>query len=274
MAKDTTRDQGQGRSNARVHQLQYELWSLKEALPADMASSPFLKFQISAAQLLLGEMFLPGSPIGLTPNPYSLAQSISAVKSLMNIFISAEPGQEMHFTNLAWVMLGYGLSLGVRLDILCTTCGISAATAAELRRSLSISQILRRVVERLRTSISQDTDTDAQLHPFCPLLSRAEAVDSWYARHGPSATPDCNPAGSENAAGTEQVDHQRSINPTHPHPNTVEEDKSFGTMDDQDLAFAQDPEMQAFEGLDFAGTDFTIDPQEVWNPFVFPDGAY
>lgn len=239
----------------------------------------FLKFQIRAAELLLGEMSLPGSPVSLSVDTStSLAETISAVKSLMDTLLSAEPDQELCFTNLAWVTLGYGLSLGVKLDILCTTCGISSAIAIELRRSLDISQTLRGLIERLRMSISQRTDTDAESHPLCQFLSRAEAVESWYVRHGPpSAASDFatsgNQHGLETVSGTVQEDHRLDALPGHSH-TTAEGDGSFGTTYNQDVEFAYDPEMLAFEGLDFEGMDFAMDPQEVWNPFVFPDGAY
>lgn len=224
-------------------------------------------------------MSLPGSPVSLSVDPStSLAETISAVNSLMDTLLSAEPDQELCFTNLAWVTLGYGLSLGVKLDILCTTCGISSATATELRRSLDIAQTLRGLIERLRASISQRTDTDAELHPLCQFLSRAEAVESWYTRHGPPSgasdfAPSGNQHGLETVSGTVQENHRRDALPGHPHP-IAEGEGSFGTTCNQDVEFAYDPEMLAFEGLDFEGIDFAMDPQEVWNPFVFPDGAY
>lgn len=231
----------------------------------------FLKLQFHAAELLLGELSLPGSPVGLTLDPSSsLAESISAVESLMEMFLSAEPGQETCFTSLVWIILGYGLSLGVKLDILCTTYGMSPTTATELRRSLSMPQILRGVVERLRTSVPQSTDTDAEQHPFRPFLSRAEAVESWYNRHGPPAALECAPVGTGD--GTKQDDLQRGALSTHPLPDLME---GFSRpTDSQDDELAYDPEMLAFEGLDFAGMDFAMDPQEAWNPFVFPDGAF
>lgn len=239
----------------------------------------FLRFQTRAAELLLGEISLPGSPVRFPLDPStSLAETISAVKSLMDTLLSAEPDQELCFTNLAWVTLGYGLSLGVKLDILCTTCGISPATSIELRQSLDIAQTLRGLIERLRMSISQRTDTDAESHPLCQFLSRAEAVESWYARHGPlSAASDFSPSGKQHdpemVSGTVQDNHRRDALHSHSHPAT-EGEGFFGTTYNQDVEFAYDPEMLAFEGLDFEGMDFAMDPQEVWNPFVFPDGAY
>ncbi|KAG6368473.1 hypothetical protein INS49_002680 [Diaporthe citri] len=196
----------------------------------------------------------------------------------MDTLLSAEPDQELCFTNLAWVTLGYGLSLGVKLDMLCTTCGISSVRAIELRRSLDIAQTLRGLIERLRMSISQRTDTDAESHPLCQFLSRAEAVESWYARHGPS-TPASdfatsgNQHGHETVSGTVQDNPRRDVFSGHSHPAT-EGEGSFGTTHNQDVEFAYDPEMLAFEGLDFEDMDFAMDPQEVWNPFVFPDGTY
>lgn len=245
---------------------------------ADSRLKAFLRFQTRAAELLLGEMSLPGSPFSLSEDPSaSLAETISAVKSLMDTLLSAEPDQELCFTNMAWVTLGYGLSLGVKLDILCTTCGISSATATELRRSLDIAQTLRGLIERLRMSISQRKDTNAESHPLFQFLSRAEAVESWYARHGPPAAasdsaPSGNQRGPETVLGTVQDNHRFDALYSLSHPTTKGEG-SFGTTYDQDVEFAYDPEMLAFEGLDFEGMDFAIDPQEVWNPFVFPDGA-
>lgn len=254
--------------------------SISEArsLEIDSAMKALLKLQIHAAELLLGELALPGSPVGLSLDPStSLAESISAVKSLMEIFLSAEPGQETCFTNVAWIMFGYGLSLGVRLDILCTTCGISATRETELRGSLGMPQILKGVVERLRTSVPQNIDTDAEAHPFCPFLSRAEAVESWYVRHGPPAVPECAPVVNQpcpqTLVRTQQDDHRRNALSSHPHPD-MEVEGFFGTTNNQASDFAFDPEMLAFEGLDFADMDFVMDPQEAWNPFVFPDSAY
>ncbi|KAL2277754.1 hypothetical protein FJTKL_15193 [Diaporthe vaccinii] len=183
LAKGTTPQQRDGTSAARISHLQYQWQSLKKSLPAHAATSPFLRFQTRAAEFLLGEMSLPGSPFSLSEDPStSLAETISAVKSLMDTLLSAEPDQELFFTNLAWVTLGYGLSLGVKLDILCTTCGISPATVIELRRSLDIAQTLRGLIERLRMSISQHKDTDAESHPLFQFLSRAEAVESILVR--------------------------------------------------------------------------------------------
>ncbi|KAJ0122248.1 hypothetical protein J7T55_002760 [Diaporthe amygdali] len=278
LVKGTTHFQLEDNLLARIENLQRQLRSLKEALPPNLASSPLLKLQIHAAELLLGELALPGSPVGLSLDPStSLAESISAVKSLMEIFLSAEPGQETCFTNVAWIMFGYGLSLGVRLDILCTTCGISATRATELRGSLGMPQILKGVVERLRTSVPQNIDTDAEAHPFCPFLSRAEAVESWYVRHGPPAPPECAPVVNQpcpqTLVRTQQDDHRRNALSSHPHPD-MDVEGFFGTTNNQDSDFAFDPEMLAFEGLDFADMDFAMDHQEAWNPFVFPDGAY
>lgn len=241
----------------------------------------FLTFQTRAAELLLGEMSLPGSPVKSSLDPStSLAETISAVKSLMDTLLSAEPDQELCFTNLAWVTLGYGLSLGVKLDILCTTCDMSSARAIELRRSLGIAQTLRGLIERLRMSISQRKNAEAESHTLCQFLSRAEAVESWYVRHGPpSAASDFAPSGyhggPEMVSGTVQDDHRRDALHSHSHPAT-EGEGSFGTRItyNQDFEFTYDPEMLAFEGLDFDGMEFAMDPQEVWNPFVFPDGAY
>lgn len=196
----------------------------------------------------------------------------------MDTLLSAEPGQELCFTNMAWITLGYGLSLGVKLDILCTTCGMSAATAMELRRSLDIARALRGLIERLRMFISQRTDTSAEPHPLCQFLSRAEAIESWYARHGPeSAASDCAPAenqrGPEAITGTVQDGHRYRALPSHSNPAAEGED-SYGTMNNQDVEFAYDPDTLAFEGLEFEGMDFTMDTQEIWNPFVFPGDVY
>lgn len=227
----------------------------------------------------MGEMSLPGSPVGPSQDPSaSLAESISAVKSLTGTLLSAEPDQELCFTNMAWITLGYGLSLGVKLDRLCTTCGISSATATELRQSLDIAQTLRVLIERLRVTTSQGTDTDAEPHPLCQFLSRAEAIESWYVRHGPpSATSDyaspVNQRGSEAFGGTAQDNHRQDALHGHSHPAT-QGGNSFGATYNQGAEFAYDPEMLAFEGLDFEVMDFSMDPQELWNPFVFPDGEY
>lgn len=239
----------------------------------------FLRLQTCAAELLLGEISLPGSPVGLSPDPStSLAETISAVKSLTDMLLSAEPDLEFCFTNPAWVTLGYGLSLGVKLDVLCTTCNISSTTAIELRRSLDIANTLRRLIERLRMCTSHRTNTDAQPHPLRQFLSRAEAIESWYTKYRPpSATNDRAPFGNqlgpEPVTSTGQEYQRRDAFPGHSHPAT-EGGGSFGTAYTQDVEFSYDHEMMAFEGLDFENMDFTMDPQQAWNPFVFPDGAY
>lgn len=246
---------------------------------ANSSAKAFLRVQSRAAELLLGEISLPGSPVGLSLDPYvSIADAISAVKSLMNTLISAEPGQELCLTNVAWITLGYGLSLGVKLDILCTTCGISAATAIELRRSLDIARALRELSERLRIFISQRTDTGAGPHPLCQFLSRAEAIESWYLRHGPPSAafdyaPSGNHRGPEAVNGTAQDNHRRDALPSHSH-HATEGEGSFGTVDDQNFEFAYDPNMLSFEGLGFEAMDFVMDAEEIWNPFVFPNDAY
>lgn len=247
---------------------------------ANSTVKAFLRVQSRAAELLLGEISLPGSPVGLSLEPStSIADAMTAVKSLMGTLISAEPGQELYLTNMAWITLGYGLSLGVKLDILCTTCGISGATAIELRRSLDIARALRELIERLRMFISQRTDTDAGPHPLCQFLSRAEAIESWYVRHGPpSAASDYVPSG--NHRGTEVVEgigednHRRDAVPSHSYPATEGEGSSFGTANDQHVEFAYDPDMLAFDGLGFEVMDFVMDAEEIWNPFVFPNDAY
>lgn len=239
----------------------------------------FLTIQTRAAELLLGEITLPGSPLIIPPDPSaSLAETISAVKSLIDTLLSAEPGQEPCFTMQAWITLGYGLSLGVKLDILCTTCGISPATANELRRNLDIASFLQRPIDRMRMSIAHSTDEIVEgPHPLCQFLSRAEAVQRWYARHGP-------PAATNSAMSESQDDLDTFTNPgkvherwhslsTHSYPG-VGDDALLGQTNNQDLGFAYDPDMLAFEGLDFEGMNFTMDSQEAWNPFVFPDGAY
>lgn len=237
----------------------------------------FLKIQTRAAELLLGEITLPGSPLITPPEPAaSLAETISAVKSLIDTLLSAEPGQEPCFTIQAWITLGYGLSLGVKLDILCTTCGIDPATASGLRRNLDIASFLQRPIDRLRMSIAHSTDDIVEgPHPLCQFLSRAEAVQRWYARHGPSAATNSAISGSQHELDTFKTPgkvhewwHSASSHPG------VEDDALLGPINNQDLGFAYDPDMLAFEGLDFEGMSFTMDSQEAWNPFVFPDGAY
>lgn len=196
----------------------------------------------------------------------------------MDTLISAEPGQELCLTNMAWITLGYGLSLGVKLDILCTTCGISTATAIELRESLDIARALRGLIERLRMFISQRTDADAGPHPLCQFLSRAEAIESWYVRHGPpSAASDYaaswNHRGPQVVHGTVQDDLRRDALPSYSHP-AAEGEGSFGTSSDQHVEFAYDPDMLTFDGLGFEVMDFVMDAEEIWNPFVFPNDAY
>lgn len=231
----------------------------------------FLKIQVRAAELLLGEISLPGSPVTPSVDPAaSLAETTSAVKSLMETLLSAEPDQELCFTNMAWITLGYGLSLGVRLDILCLTCGVRPATAIELRQSLDISQTLKGLIERLRLSISRRADTGTEPHPLCQFLSRGEAVERWYIRNGP--VPGSGPPSVGHQRGAETVTNAGQESPSNSHTATVM-DGSFGTTYNQDAEFAYDPDMQAFEGLDFEGMDFSMYHQEVWNPFVFPDGA-
>lgn len=242
-------------------------------------SSHFLRFQIPAAELLMADIVLPGSSVFVSTDPSPrIAETIPVVKSLMEILLSSEPGQELYFTNLAWIKLGYGLSLGVKLDVLCTTCGISPATAIELRQSLDISSTLSALIKRMRMSISHSTDTEREgPHPLCQFLSRAEAVERWYARHGPPAVSNAampwSQHGPETFTGRGQVNEQQGSLPSHSHP-AVEGDALLRPEDNQDLGFAFDPDMSAFEGLDFEGMDFAMDPQEAWNPFVFPDGAY
>lgn len=224
-------------------------------------------------------MSLPGSPVGLSQDPSaSLAETISAVKSLTDTLLSAEPDQELCFTNMAWITLGYGLSLGVKLDKLCTTCGISSATATELRRSLDISQTLKVLIERLRITISQRRDTDTEPHPLCQFLSRAEAIESWYVRHGtPPVASDYAASGDQRGpeafTGTVQNNRRRDSLPSNSNPGTGGEG-SFGTTYNQDAEFSYDPDMLAFEGLDFEVMDFGMDHQELWNSFVFPEGEY
>lgn len=238
---------------------------------ADSRVKAFLKIQVRAAELLLGEISLPGSPLTPSVDPSaSLAETSSAVKSLMETLLSAEPDQELCFTNTAWITLGYGLSLGVKLDILCLTCGISPAAAIELRQSLNISQTLKGLIERLRLSISRRADTGTEPHPLCQFLSRGEAVERWYMRNGPPPTSGAASVGNQRDAGT--VTSTRQELPSNSHTAT-EEGGSFGTTYNQDTEFAYDPDMLAFEGLDFEGMDFSIYTQEVWNPFAFPDGA-
>lgn len=193
----------------------------------------------------------------------------------MDTLISAEPGQELCLTNMAWITLGYGLSLGVKLDILCTTCGISAATAIELRRSLDIARALRGLIERLRMFISQRTDTGAGPHPLCQFLSRAEAIESWYVRNGPSSAAfDYNPPGNHRGPEAVNGDNYRwDALPSHSH-HVTEGEGSFGAINDQHVEFAYDPDMLSVEGLGFEAMDFVMDAEEIWNPFVFSNDAY
>lgn len=196
----------------------------------------------------------------------------------MDTLISAEPGQELCLTNIAWITLGYGLSLGVKLDILCTTCGISAATAIEFRRSLDIARALRALIERMRIFISQRTDTEAGPHPLCQFLSRAEAIESWYLRHGPPSAaydyvPSGNRRGPEAVNSTAQDNRRRDALPSHSN-HATEVEGSFGITNDQHVEFAYDPDMLTFDGLGFEVMDFVMDAEEIWNPFVFSDDAY
>lgn len=235
----------------------------------------FLNIQAYTAELLLEEVTLPGSSVASPPDPStSLAETISAVKSLMETLLSAEPRQLICFTNPAWITFGYGLSLGVKLDILCTTCGIDPATANELRSSLDISGMLRRLIERLNTSIAQSLEVDVEApHPLDQFLSRAEDVARWYARHGPPAVYNSSDHKPETFTITGLLGEDQDSLPGNLHP-AVEGDDLLRPLSNQDLGFAFDLDMSAFEGLDFEGTDFALGPQEAWNPFVFPDGAY
>lgn len=239
-----------------------------------MVLKAFLKIQAHTAELLLREVTLPGSSVVSSPDPSaSLAESISAVKSLMEILLSTEPGQYLCFTNPAWVTFGYGLSLGVKLDILCTTCGISPATAVELRRSLNVAGTLKRLIDRMRMSIAQGKNMEAEgPHPLDQFLSRAEAVERWYARHGPPAVDDSgNPEPEMLTSPGLAGECQGSFN-VYSRP-AVGGDAVLGPVGNQDLGLAFDLDMSTFEGLDFEGMDFTMDSQETWNPFVFSDSA-
>jgi hypothetical protein len=231
----------------------------------------------------MADIVLPGSSVFVCTDPSSrIAKTILVVKPLMEMLLSAEPGQELYFTNLAWTTLGYGLSLGVKLDILCTTSGIDPAMASELRHSLDMANTLKGLIERLRMSTAHSADMEEieGPHPLCQFLSRAEAVGRWYARHGPPALSDYSMPGRSQHGSDEiftvpgQVNEQNVPSLPSSSGPAVEGNALLGSTDNQDLDFELDLDMSVFEGLNFEGMNFAMDPQEAWNPFVFADGAY
>lgn len=246
-----------------------------------MCLSAALVLQLHCTELLISELFLPGFPFGITKISSvaeaeaqffdSLSESISAVKSLLSVFLVMQEGQEFAITNTGWIMLGYALSLGVRLDILAGSCGVSPATAKLLRRSLDIRHTLRHVILRLESAQSTGVDIRGDPDSFFHLLRRAKAIDAWYVRQ--------NSSQSEASPCNDQPTPFANVTPNMPSPHGISSERSNVPVEDSMLFTSINnglAEFNDFNPIDFLlanepDMEFGTNSNVMWNPFMFQE---
>lgn len=109
---------------------------------------------------------------------------MSAAKSLINVVLVLQPGEEGAMPNLGWVTLYSAASLAVRLDLVAAQPEI-CQTAGHLRRILDMPHTLRQIVLRMEaTSVSGPDDEE---DGFQNLIRRSRRIEEWYLKRAVQA---------------------------------------------------------------------------------------
>lgn len=90
-------------------------------------------------------------------------------------------------TNLEWIVLYCGLSLGTRLDIVAAQPQIQHATK-QLRRLSDIKHILRQVILRMESPPGETADENADEQVMHGLAKRVKLLQTWHLERLP---PEC-----------------------------------------------------------------------------------
>ncbi len=89
------------------------------------------------------------------------------------------PEEQPLVTNLEWIVLYCGLSLGTRLDIVAAQPQIQHATR-QLRRLSDIKHILRQVILRMEPSSADAIDENADEQVMHGLAERVKLLQTWH----------------------------------------------------------------------------------------------
>lgn len=108
-----------------------------------------------------------------------LSESILATKSIIDSSQALMPEEQPLVTNMEWIVLYCGLSLGTRLDIVAAQPQIHHATR-QLRRLSDIKHILRQVILRMESSSGAAGDDDADGHVMHRLAKRVKLLQTWH----------------------------------------------------------------------------------------------
>ncbi|KAJ3484690.1 hypothetical protein NLG97_g6994 [Lecanicillium saksenae] len=185
------------RSSADLEQLRSEVSRIKRSINFPINESRTTLLQIHVTELLLNQSVSRSSLFGLedlqagqqspldsaTFVPW-LTENMMATQSIIDIYLSLPPGEEVTVSNLEWIALYCGLSLATRLDIVAAQPQMQFATK-QLRRLCDVSLTLRQVILRLQSASSRYRSSDDCRHALHHLGLRACRLEAWYLRHLP-----------------------------------------------------------------------------------------
>ncbi|OAQ96161.1 hypothetical protein LLEC1_02114 [Akanthomyces lecanii] len=176
---------------ATVEDLRQELSYLKSSVSFPFMENRILHLQAHTAELLLNQCTTSASVFGLehlgdgqasqtTSAAFLswLSESILATKSIIDVCQALMPEELPLVTNLEWIVLYCGLSLGTRLDIVAAQPQIRHATK-QLRRLSDIKHILRQVVLRMESSSGDATDESLE-QVMHGLAKRVKLLQTWH----------------------------------------------------------------------------------------------
>ncbi|OAA71823.1 hypothetical protein LEL_09058 [Akanthomyces lecanii RCEF 1005] len=178
--------------SARVEALRQELSYLKGSVNFPLMENKILHLQAHTAELLLYQCATSASIFGLEhlgDGQYNqttsaaflpwLSESILATKSIIDISQAVMPEEQPLVTNLEWIVLYCGLSLGTRLDIVAAQPQIQHATR-QLRRLSDIKHILRQAILRMEPSSADAIDENADEQVMHGLAKRVKLLQTWH----------------------------------------------------------------------------------------------
>lgn len=102
-----------------------------------------------------------------------------ATKSIIDLCQSLSSEEEHVVTNLEWITLYCGLSLGARLDIVAAQPQIRHLTK-HLRRLSDMQHLLRQVSLRMEASSSDDVDDAGDRSAMHHLAKRVDLLEKWH----------------------------------------------------------------------------------------------
>ena len=110
-----------------------------------------------------------------------LCFGLIAAKSLLGFFLSLPLRYEMSFNNTEWVQLSFALNVAAKLSLIANEAEKAGyQQTIQLRKYLGISDVLRSLIMRIGTLISQAKDDNGDRDVFYHFEQRAKRLQEWY----------------------------------------------------------------------------------------------